>query len=104
MFSLNIEKIQNDLFEKYNLNEDTIYNEMGADELTTFIITYNEVLLFNNDLYLDLWNYSKCKSLFYEEPYNLIKNLLINKGIKSFYELRTNEEAFKEVLNIVLNV
>jgi len=99
-----VEKIQNNLFNYYDLNEDTIYKEMGADELTTFIMAYNEVLLFNNRLYLDLWNYNTHKTLFYTEPYNNIKSLLIKKGIKSFYELIKSEEDFKEVLNIVLNV
>ena len=102
-FMLN--KVIENLYKIYDLNEDTVFKGMDADELTTFIMAYNEVLFFNNEHYIDLWDYnSKDASLFYEAPYNAIKNIIINNNINSYKELRDDCNAFDGVLKVLLNL
>ena len=97
-------KIIENLFLFYDLDEETVYNEMGADKLTTFIMAYNDALFYNMVNYKDLWDYNvKGAPLFYKKEYNGIKNILINNGIKSFDELKTNADAFKQVFNLIEN-
>ena len=90
------------LFLFYDLNEDTIYKEMCADELTTFIMAYNDVLIYNNNFYRDLWDYNK-SGQFYNEMYLKIKEVLLVNNIKTFEELKLNEEVFIEVFNLINN-
>lgn len=97
-------RIIENLYEYYDLNEDTIFKEMSTDELATFICAYNDILLFNTNHYIDLWDYnSKNASLFNHKPYEAIKNVLSKHNINSYIELRNDHDAFDKILKTILN-